>query len=273
MTPEPAPRPPRRRHHRRRPRRPDPRRRPRRRRSRHRRHLGDLAGEPRPGRGDPARACRSSTSPRWSSAANSSSSRCRMPSWRSLVAGLAATRRLAAGPARAAHLRPVRHRRARARPARPARSRSPIHPAMTFTGTSLDLAELADSYFAVTAPEPGAADRPGARRRDGRRAGDRRRGRPRGLRGGHRDRDGVLDLDRRPGHRGCWRASASRRPAPCSRRSCARPWRTRSPAQRAGSPRPAARCDELGGTFDDGRPSRSTSTRRPTLPDDDPEDQ
>jgi len=29
-----------------------------------------------------------------------------------------------------------------------------IHPAMAFTGTSLDLARLADSYFAVTAPGP-----------------------------------------------------------------------------------------------------------------------
>jgi predicted short-subunit dehydrogenase-like oxidoreductase (DUF2520 family) len=29
-----------------------------------------------------------------------------------------------------------------------------IHPAMAFTGTSLDLARLADSYFAVTAPSP-----------------------------------------------------------------------------------------------------------------------
>lgn len=29
-----------------------------------------------------------------------------------------------------------------------------IHPAMTFTGTSLDIARLADSYFAVTAPTP-----------------------------------------------------------------------------------------------------------------------
>jgi predicted short-subunit dehydrogenase-like oxidoreductase (DUF2520 family) len=29
-----------------------------------------------------------------------------------------------------------------------------IHPAMAFTGTSLDLARLADSYFAVTAPTP-----------------------------------------------------------------------------------------------------------------------
>lgn len=29
-----------------------------------------------------------------------------------------------------------------------------IHPAMTFTGTSLDIARLADSYFAVTAPGP-----------------------------------------------------------------------------------------------------------------------
>ncbi len=29
-----------------------------------------------------------------------------------------------------------------------------IHPAMTFTGTSIDIARLADSYFAVTAPIP-----------------------------------------------------------------------------------------------------------------------
>lgn len=29
-----------------------------------------------------------------------------------------------------------------------------VHPAMTFTGTSMDLARLADSYFAVTAPTP-----------------------------------------------------------------------------------------------------------------------
>ncbi|WP_104081638.1 Rossmann-like and DUF2520 domain-containing protein [Cryobacterium sp. Y11] len=29
-----------------------------------------------------------------------------------------------------------------------------VHPAMAFTGTSLDLARLADSYFAVTAPGP-----------------------------------------------------------------------------------------------------------------------
>jgi len=29
-----------------------------------------------------------------------------------------------------------------------------IHPAMAFTGTSLDIARLADSYFAVTAPAP-----------------------------------------------------------------------------------------------------------------------
>lgn len=29
-----------------------------------------------------------------------------------------------------------------------------IHPALTFTGTSIDLARLADSYFAVTAPTP-----------------------------------------------------------------------------------------------------------------------
>jgi predicted short-subunit dehydrogenase-like oxidoreductase (DUF2520 family) len=29
-----------------------------------------------------------------------------------------------------------------------------IHPAMAFTGTSLDIARLADSYFAVTAPTP-----------------------------------------------------------------------------------------------------------------------
>ncbi|MCI4658057.1 Rossmann-like and DUF2520 domain-containing protein [Cryobacterium zhongshanensis] len=29
-----------------------------------------------------------------------------------------------------------------------------IHPAMSFTGTSIDLARLADSYFAVTAPTP-----------------------------------------------------------------------------------------------------------------------
>ncbi|MEO6200728.1 MAG: DUF2520 domain-containing protein [Cryobacterium sp.] len=29
-----------------------------------------------------------------------------------------------------------------------------IHPAMTFTGTSIDIARLADSYFAVTAPAP-----------------------------------------------------------------------------------------------------------------------
>lgn len=29
-----------------------------------------------------------------------------------------------------------------------------IHPAMTFTGTSIDIARLADSYFAVTAPTP-----------------------------------------------------------------------------------------------------------------------
>ena len=29
-----------------------------------------------------------------------------------------------------------------------------IHPAMSFTGTSLDIARLADSYFAVTAPGP-----------------------------------------------------------------------------------------------------------------------
>ena len=29
-----------------------------------------------------------------------------------------------------------------------------IHPALTFTGTSIDLAGLADSYFAVTAPTP-----------------------------------------------------------------------------------------------------------------------
>ncbi|GAA3887221.1 hypothetical protein GCM10022381_31560 [Leifsonia kafniensis] len=29
-----------------------------------------------------------------------------------------------------------------------------IHPALTFTGTSIDLARLADSYFAVTAPSP-----------------------------------------------------------------------------------------------------------------------
>jgi predicted short-subunit dehydrogenase-like oxidoreductase (DUF2520 family) len=29
-----------------------------------------------------------------------------------------------------------------------------VHPAMTFTGTSIDLARLADSYFAVTAPTP-----------------------------------------------------------------------------------------------------------------------
>lgn len=29
-----------------------------------------------------------------------------------------------------------------------------IHPAMSFTGTSLDIARLADSYFAVTAPAP-----------------------------------------------------------------------------------------------------------------------
>jgi predicted short-subunit dehydrogenase-like oxidoreductase (DUF2520 family) len=29
-----------------------------------------------------------------------------------------------------------------------------VHPAMSFTGTSLDIARLADSYFAVTAPAP-----------------------------------------------------------------------------------------------------------------------
>jgi predicted short-subunit dehydrogenase-like oxidoreductase (DUF2520 family) len=29
-----------------------------------------------------------------------------------------------------------------------------VHPAMTFTGTSIDLARLADCYFAVTAPTP-----------------------------------------------------------------------------------------------------------------------
>ena len=29
-----------------------------------------------------------------------------------------------------------------------------IHPAMTFTGTSIDIARLSDSYFAVTAPTP-----------------------------------------------------------------------------------------------------------------------
>jgi predicted short-subunit dehydrogenase-like oxidoreductase (DUF2520 family) len=29
-----------------------------------------------------------------------------------------------------------------------------VHPAMTFTGTSLDITRLADSYFAVTAPAP-----------------------------------------------------------------------------------------------------------------------
>ena len=46
-----------------------------------------------------------------------------------------------------------------------------LHPAMTFTGTSLDLARLVGCSFAVTAPAPGAAHRPGARRRDRRRAG------------------------------------------------------------------------------------------------------
>ena len=36
-----------------------------------------------------------------------------------------------------------------------------IHPAMTFTGTSIDLARLPGTWFAVTAPAPGAADRAG----------------------------------------------------------------------------------------------------------------
>ena len=48
-----------------------------------------------------------------------------------------------------------------------------ISPAMAFTGTSIDLIRLRESWCAVTAPGPGAADRAGARRRDGQRA-DRR---------------------------------------------------------------------------------------------------
>ena len=41
-----------------------------------------------------------------------------------------------------------------------------LHPAMTFTGTSLDLARLVGCSFAVTAPVAGAAHRAGARRGD-----------------------------------------------------------------------------------------------------------
>ena len=40
-----------------------------------------------------------------------------------------------------------------------------VHPAISFTGTSIDLRQLAAGYAAVTAPAAGAADRAGARRR------------------------------------------------------------------------------------------------------------
>ena len=45
-----------------------------------------------------------------------------------------------------------------------------LHPVMTFTGTSIDLARLVGCPFGVTAPDAAASGRRGARRGDGRRA-------------------------------------------------------------------------------------------------------
>ena len=57
------------------------------------------------------------------------------------------------GPVRRAHLRPARPRRARRRAAASAPHVLALHPAMTFTGTDLDLDRLAGCVFGVTAGE------------------------------------------------------------------------------------------------------------------------
>ena len=59
-----------------------------------------------------------------------------------------------------------------------------VHPAIAFTGTSIDRRQLTGAYAAVTAPAAGAADRAGARGRARLRAGRRRRGGPRRVRRG-----------------------------------------------------------------------------------------
>ncbi len=107
-------------------------------------------------------------------------------------------------------------------------TRIAAHPAMTFTGTSVDLARLREAVFAVTAPAPVSADRPGARRRDGGRA-RRRRGRG----------SGAVPRRRRP------RGEPRRRPrragdgAPAGRRGSRIPRRCSAPSC---APRSTARC-------------------------------
>ena len=86
-----------------------------------------------------------------------------------------------------------------------------VHPAVAFTGTTMDLKQLVHAYAAVTAPGPGPSDRTGARGRTGLRTGRGGGGVPRGVRGGAGDRDRVLTIDRAPVHRP---ARAGRHPVP-----------------------------------------------------------
>ena len=104
-----------------------------------------------------------------------------------------------------------------------------VHPAMTFTGTSIDLARLPRHLVRGHRAGAGAADRAGARRRDGRRAVRGRRGaiaRPTARRSTPPSRSRRAIVDQASGLLGGIGVSTSR--ARCSRRSCAAPSRTRS---------------------------------------------
>ena len=104
-----------------------------------------------------------------------------------------------------------------------------VHPAMNFTGTSIDLARLRGHLVRGHRPGSGAADRPGPGRRDGRRAVRRRRSttaRPT-ARPSRRPSRSPPRSSTRPAT--CSPASASAAPAQCSPHSCAAPSRTRCP--------------------------------------------
>ena len=108
-----------------------------------------------------------------------------------------------------------------------------LHPAMTFTGTPVDVQRLAGCSFGVTAPRRAAAGRRGARHRDGRRARVDRRGDPPALPRGPRPRREPPGHPGRPVHGAAARRPASTPPTGCSARCSAPPWTTRcAPATR-----------------------------------------
>ena len=112
-----------------------------------------------------------------------------------------------------------------------------LHPAMTFTGTPVDVQRLAGCSFGVTAPERAAAGRRGPGHRDGRRARVDRRGDPPALPRGPRPRRQPPGHPGRPVHGAAAHARASRPPTGCSARCSAPPSTT--PCAPATRPSPA----------------------------------